>query len=328
MKNLTAVASDAKTPDDPRRRAGVEFGVPADEYRSDAAHRSSRSGAMAFRLVVSLAAFGLVLGLFALVQGGVTLAGIAMAAAAFLLVLSSVHVALGWERFVVLRMGEYNRLGGPGLFFTIPLVEYCTLRVDQRTRITPFGAEETLASDMIPLDADAVLSWVIWDPEKACSEVEDVNFAVTLAAQTALRDAIGRAAASEVVARRNQLDQEIRAAIEDKVNDWGVTVLNVEIRNIVIPQHLQQEMAQTAQAERRRDARLMLMESEATLAQLLHEASEVYRADPLAYELRRMHLAYEGVADAGSSVMVPSSYTEGFAGENASAGEKAVVKAE
>lgn len=328
MKNTPAISLNAKTPDDSRRRAGIEFGVPADEYRSDAAHRSSRSGAAAFRVVVSSVAFGVALLIAYLLSGKVTLVGIAVAAVVFAVVLSSVHVALGWERFVVLRMGKYNRLGGPGFFFTIPLVEYCTLRVDQRTRITPFGAEETLASDMIPLDADAVLSWVIWDPEKACSEVEDVNFAVTLAAQTALRDAIGRAAASEVVARRNQLDQEIRAAIEDKVNDWGVTVLNVEIRNIVIPQHLQQEMAQTAQAERRRDARLMLMESEATLAQLLHEASEVYRADPLAYELRRMHLAYEGVADAGSSVMVPSSYTEGFAGEEAPAGEKAAVKAE
>lgn len=307
-------AGAARTKEDPDARAGVEFGVPADAYRSDAGHRSSRSGVIAFRVLVAALAFVLVIGVFALaVPGGAaSIWAVVTSAIVFAAVFASVHVAQSWERFVILRLGRYNRLGGPGLFFTIPAVEYCTLRIDQRTHITPFGAEETLASDMIPLDVDAVLSWVIWDPEAACTEVEDVNFAVMLAAQTALRDAIGRAAASEVVMRRNQLDQEIRGAIEEKVSDWGVTVLSVEIRNIVIPQPLQDTMAQTAQAERRRDARLMLMESERTIAELLHDAADVYRADPIAYNLRKMHLVHEGMMDENGSLVVPAAYTQGF----------------
>lgn len=295
------------------RRAEAEFGVPADAYRSDASQRSSRVGAVGFRLILALVIAGAVLAVFALANGGISLLHMACAVVAFALAFASLHVALGWERFVVLRLGQYNRLGGPGLFFTIPLLEYCTMRVDQRTRITPFGAEETLASDMIPLDVDAVLTWCIWDPEKACTEVEDVNFAVSLAAQTALRDAIGRAAASEVVMRRNQLDAEIREAIEDKVGEWGVQVQDVEIRNIVIPQDLQDSMAMTAQAERRRDARLMLMESEATIAEVLHEAAATYYDDPIAYELRRMHLVQEGIQGEGNAMVVPAAYTDGFA---------------
>ena len=297
-----------------RHRAEMEFGVPAEAYRSDPTQRSTRSGAVLLRVLISTLVAGAVLAAIVLTKGA-TLVAVTCAVVVFALVFASVHVALGWERFVVLRMGKYNRLGGPGFFMTIPFIEYCTLRVDQRTRVTPFGAEETLAADMIPLDVDAVLLWVIWDPEKACTEVEDVNFAVSLEAQTALRDAIGRAAASEVVARRNQLDQEIQNAIEEKVNDWGVTILSVKIRNIVIPRALQETMAMSAQAERRRDARLMLIESETTIAELLHEASAVYKDDPTAYELRKMHLVHEGIIDDASAMVVPSAYTQGFVTE-------------
>ena len=298
-----------------RHRAEMEFGVPAEAYRSDPTQRSTRSGAVLLWVLISTLVAGAVLAAIVLTKGA-TLVAVTCAVVVFALVFASVHVALGWERFVVLRMGKYNRLGGPGFFMTSPFIEYCTLRVDQRTRVTPFGAEETLAADMIPLDVDAVLLWVIWDPEKACTEVEDVNFAVSLEAQTALRDAIGRAAASEVVARRNQLDQEIQNAIEEKVNDWGVTILSVKIRNIVIPRALQETMAMSAQAERRRDARLMLIESETTIAELLHEASAVYKDDPTAYELRKMHLVHEGIIDDASAMVVPSAYTQGFVTED------------
>ena len=295
------------------RRADMEFGMAADAYRSDRDRRSSRLGAVALQVVFGAVLFALILAADWRITGGVSLPGLILAAIAGLVGVSSIHVALDWERFVVLRGGRFQRLAGPGIFFTIPVLEYCTLRVDQRTQVTPFGAEETLTADVVPLDVDAVLYWVIWDPEKACTEVEDCCFAVTLTAQTALRDAIGRADVSEVIMRRDQLDEEIKQAIEDRVGDWGITVLGVEVRNIILPRSLQDVMSQEAQAERRRSARLMLMESEKMVAELLSEAAEVYRNDEIAYDLRRMHLVHEGMADENSSLVVPSAYTEGFA---------------
>lgn len=293
-------------------RTEMEFGLSADAYRSDRDRRSSRLGAVALQVVFGGVIFAAVLVAAWMALGKMTLLWLGVAVAAGLLGLSSIHVALDWERYVVLRGGKVNRLGGPGIFFTIPLLEYCTLRVDQRTQITSFGAEETLTSDVVPLDVDAVLYWVIWDPEKACSEVEDCRFAVALTAQTALRDAIGRAAASEVIMRRDQLDKEIRAAIEDRVSDWGVTVLDVEVRNIMMPKELQDVMSREAQAERRKSARITLMESERMIAEILSEVAEVYRTDEIAYELRKMHLIHEGMQEDTSSMVVPSAYTEGF----------------
>lgn len=302
-------------------RADVEFGVAADAYRSERDKRSSRLGAVGLQVVFALAVFAAALAVGWGVAGYVSLLGLVVAALLGFAALSSIHVALDWERFVVLRGGKFQRLAGPGIFFTIPVLEYCTLRVDQRTQATPFGAEETLTADVVPLDVDAVLFWVIWDPEKACTEVEDCNFAVMLTAQTALRDAIGRAAASEVIMRRDQLDEQIKQAIEDRVSDWGITVLGVEVRNIILPRALQDVMSREAQAERRRSARLTLMESEKMVAELLSEAADVYRNDEIAYDLRRMHLVHEGMQDQGNSLVVPSAYTEGFS-------EKATPKME
>lgn len=294
------------------RRANVEFGGAAEAYRSGRDRRSSRLGAVALQIAFGAVLFVGVLAICQGMRGSVTVLGLVAAAVIGLLGLSSLHVALDWERFVVLRGGKYQRLAGPGIFFTIPLLEYCTLRVDQRTQVTPFGAEETLTADVVPLDVDAVLFWVIWDPEKACTEVEDCCFAVALTAQTALRDAIGRANASDVIMRREQLDQEIKDAIEERVSAWGITVLGVEVRNIILPRSLQNVMSQEAQAERRKSARITLMESEKMVAELLAEAAEVYRNDEIAYDLRRMHLVHEGMEDEGSSLVVPSAYTEGF----------------
>ena len=302
-------------------RAEMEFGVSADAYRSDASKRSSRLGAVALQAAIAAIAFAAVIAGAWVANGRVSFAALCAAVTVGALMLSSVHVALDWERFVVLRNGKFNRLSGPGVFFTIPLVEYCTLRVDQRTRITPFGAEETLTSDIVPLDVDAVLSWVIWDPEKACTEVEDVCFAVALAAQTALRDAIGRASASEVVMRRNQLDKEIRDVIEDKVSEWGVSVFSVEIRDIIIPQALQDAMSCEAQAERRKNARITLMESERDIAKLLEQAASVYERSAMALELRKMHLLHEDMQEEGKSLVVPAAYTEGFSEKHAAKAE-------
>ena len=211
---------------DADRRAAVEFGVSADAYRSDVTKRTSRFGAEILRLALAAIIFGLALWGLAAAFGGtngptVTLVPLLLALLVGVLAYASIHVVLDWERLVILRFGKVNRVSGPGLVLTLPLIEYSTMRVDLRTRITPFGAEQTLTSDVVPLDIDAVLTWCIWDAEKAASEVEDVCFAVTLAAQTALRNAIGRASAADVIMRREQLDTEIRDAVDAKVNEWG-----------------------------------------------------------------------------------------------------------
>ncbi|MBR2790172.1 MAG: slipin family protein [Eggerthellaceae bacterium] len=296
----------------------MEFGVSADAYRSDVTRRTSRVGAEALRLVLSALVFGLALWGFAAAFGGeggpvVNLWVLLCALAVGVLAYASIHVVLDWERLVVLRFGKYNRISGPGLVLIIPLVEYSTMRVDLRTRITPFGAEETLTADVVPLDIDAVLTWCIWDPEKACTEVEDVCFAVTLVAQTALRNAIGRAAAADVVMRREQLDREIRDAVEARVSEWGASVVNVEIRDILIPQELQDTMSQEAHADRRKRARISLIESERDIAETLMEVAEIYGKPEVAYDLRKMHLVSEGVLSEGAAMVVPSAYTEGFA---------------
>ena len=300
---------------DSYRRSEMEFGVAADAYRSDPSRKATRNGAVMVTVILALAAFLAVLGAWYALTGALSLAAIVVALVVGLAVLSSVHVCLEWERAVIMRLGRFSRLAGPGIFFSIPLIEFCTLRVDQRTIATPFGAEEALTSDLVPLDVDAVLFWMIWDPEKACTEVEDCRFAVALTAQTALRDAIGRASVSNVVMRRHQLDQELQEAVEAKVTDWGITVLSVEIRDIIIPKELQGVMSLEAQAECRKNARIALMEAERDVSAILQEVAETYSHDDIALSLRKMHLTYEGMQDNGSSLVVPSAYSEGFAKE-------------
>lgn len=260
----------------------------------------------------SIAAFATVLAASIAICGELTLVGILVSVAVALAMLSSVHVCMDWERAVVMRLGKFNRLAGPGLFFTIPLLEFCTLRVDQRMNVTPFGAEEALTSDLVPLDVDAVLFWVIWDPEKACTEVEDCYFAVALSAQTALRDAIGRASLQNVVMRRHQLDQELRDAVEKKVSDWGISIVSVEVRDLIIPKELQGIMSLEAQAECRKSARITLMEAEKDLSAILDDVAQTYGHDEIALSLRKMHLTYEGMQDNDGTFVVPSAYGEGF----------------
>ena len=297
---------------DTYRRSEMEFGVAADAYRSDPAKKATRNGAVMVTVVFSIAAFAMVLAASVAICGELTLVGILVSVVVALAMLSSVHVCMDWERAVVMRLGKFNRLAGPGLFFTIPLLEFCTLRVDQRMNVTPFGAEEALTSDLVPLDVDAVLFWVIWDPEKACTEVEDCYFAVALSAQTALRDAIGRASLQNVVMRRHQLDQELRDAVEKKVSDWGISIVSVEVRDLIIPKELQGIMSLEAQAECRKSARITLMEAEKDLSAILDDAAQTYGHDEIALSLRKMHLTYEGMQDNDGTFVVPSAYGEGF----------------
>ena len=297
---------------DTYRRSEMEFGVAADAYRSDPAKKATRNGAVMVTVAFSIAAFATVLAASVAICGELTLVGILVSVVVALAMLSSVHVCMDWERAVVMRLGKFNRLAGPGLFFTIPLLEFCTLRVDQRMNVTPFGAEEALTSDLVPLDVDAVLFWVIWDPEKACTEVEDCYFAVALSAQTALRDAIGRASLQNVVMRRHQLDRELRDAVEKKVSDWGISIVSVEVRDLIIPKELQGIMSLEAQAECRKSARTTLMEAEKDLSAILDDVAQTYGHDEIALSLRKMHLTYEGMQDNDGTFVVPSAYGEGF----------------
>ena len=297
---------------DTYRRSEMEFGVAADAYRSDPAKKATRNGAVMVTVAFSIAAFATVLAASVAICGELTLVGIVVSVVVALAMLSSVHVCMDWERAVVMRLGKFNRLAGPGLFFTIPLLEFCTLRVDQRMNVTPFGAEEALTSDLVPLDVDAVLFWVIWDPEKACTEVEDCYFAVALSAQTALRDAIGRASLQNVVMRRHQLDRELRDAVEKKVSDWGISIVSVEVRDLIIPKELQGIMSLEAQAECRKSARITLMEAEKDLSAILDDVAQTYGHDEIALSLRKMHLTYEGMQDNDGTFVVPSAYGEGF----------------
>ena len=223
------------------------------------------------------------------------------------------HIAMQWEKVVIFRFGKFNRMAGPGLYLTIPFIEQTALKADQRIMVTGFGAEETLTSDLVPINVDAVLFWMVWDAKKACLEVENYYNSVSLAAQTALRDAIGRASVSEVAIRRNQLDQELQEVIEERTSVWGITVMSVEIRDIVIPQDLQEAMSAEAQAEREKNARMVLAEVEKDISSMLVDAANVYDENELAVRLRTMHLLYESAKNSGGTVVIPSAYSEGFA---------------
>jgi len=273
---------------------------------------ASRSGAILFSFVMF--AFGLTATVFAFqkLSGHIGVTALVVSVLAGALVASAVHIAQQWEKVVVLRLGKLSRVSGPGIFLTIPIVESCALRVDGRMRTTTFGAEETLTSDLVPIDVDAVLFWMVWDARLACTEVEDFERAVRMSAQTALRDAIGRESVAEVAIRRNMLDRELKKSLEEKVAPWGITILSVEIRDILMSHELQEAMSLEAQAEQRKKARITLMEAEQDIADMLQEMGEAYSKNDSALQLRAMHLLYESVRETGGTVVVPSSFSEGF----------------
>ena len=274
--------------------------------------KASRNGALAFAVVVFLVAFALVLVTAQIAFGEVTLASVVAASVVAWLVSSSIHIVLEWEKAVVLRLGKFNRVAGPGVVFTIPIIEFYTLRVDQRVATTYFGAEETLTSDLVPINVDAVLFWMVWNAKNATIEVEDYSAAVAWIAQTTMRKAIGRATVAEVATRRDQIDEELKEAIETKLNPWGITIIDVEIRDIVVPKELQEAMSLEAVAERERNARMVLAEAEKDISEMLMDASVVYDGDQDALRLRTMHLAYESVKASGGTLVIPSAFSEGF----------------
>jgi regulator of protease activity HflC (stomatin/prohibitin superfamily) len=222
----------------------------------------------------------------------------------------SPKVAKQWERAVVLRLGKYVGLRGPGLFWVIPFIETVSLWIDQRVITTNFKAEETLTSDTVPVNVDAVLFWMVYDPEKAALEVQDYARAVSWAAQTALRDIIGRTYLSDLLRGREQIEADLQKLIDERSNPWGVTVQSVEMRDIVIPASLQDAMSREAQASREKQARIILGQAEVEIANLFAEASKSYHDNPTALHLRAMNILYEGLKEKGALMLVPSTAVE------------------
>ena len=222
-------------------------------------------------------------------------------------VLFALKVASQWEKAVVLRLGKFHGLRGPGLFWIVPIVDAIPSWIDHRVMVTPFSAEKTLTKDTVPVDVDAVLFWVVWDAEKAALEVKDYQSAIAWAAQTALRDIIGRMMLADILIGRSAIDEELQHIIDERTTPWGVTVNSVEIRDIVIPQDLEDAMSRQAQAERERQARVILGESEKQIATSFAEAAESYINNPTALHLRAMNMLFEGLKEKGALVIVPSS---------------------
>jgi regulator of protease activity HflC (stomatin/prohibitin superfamily) len=227
-----------------------------------------------------------------------------------LVAMFSPKIAQQWERAVVLKFGKYVGLQGPGVFWVIPGVHTVAAWVDHRTTTTAFAAEQTLTSDAVPVNVDAVLFWTVYDAEKAALEVQDYKQAVSWASQTALRDIIGRTSLSELLAGREKIEQELQQLIDHRTTPWGVTVHSVEMRDVVIPASLQDAMSRQAQATREKQARIILGEAEVEIAKLFEKAAESYQGNPVALQLRQMNILYEGLKQKGGMMVVPSTIVD------------------
>ena len=220
------------------------------------------------------------------------------------------RIAQQWERAVVLRLGRFVGLRGPGLFWIVPFVDSVSSWIDQRTITTSFAAEQTLTSDTVPVNVDAVLFWMVHDVQKAALEVQDYSQAVSWAAQTALRDIIGRTTLTELLRGRERIEDELQHLIDQRSNPWGVTVSSVEMRDVVIPGALQDAMSREAQAAREKQARIILGQAEMEIAHSFEEAAKSYQHNPTALHLRAMNMLYEGLKEKGALMLIPSSAVE------------------
>src|SRR5262245_31030785 len=224
--------------------------------------------------------------------------------------MQSPKIAQQWERAVVLRLGRFVGLRGPGLFWIVPFVDGVSSWIDQRTITTSFAAEQTLTSDTVPVNVDAVLFWMVHDAQKAALEVQEYAQAVSWAAQTALRDIIGRTALTDLLRGRERIENELQLLIDARSNPWGITVQSVEMRDVVIPSALQDAMSREAQAAREKQARIILGEAEVEIAHSFQTASRSYRENPTALHLRAMNMLYEGLKEKGALMLVPSTAVE------------------
>jgi len=224
-----------------------------------------------------------------------------------LLIGSSIKIADQWEKAVVLRMGKFSGLKGPGLFLIIPIIDQISSFIDQRVRVTEFRAEQTLTKDTVPVNVDAVVYWTVWDVEKAALEVQEYIKAISFIAQTDLRDIIGKHELADLLQDREKIAEDLQKTLDANTNPWGITCQTVGIRDIIIPQALADAMSKQAQAERERKARVILGTAETEIAEKFAQASKEYADNPIALHLRGMNMLYEGLKEKGSMVIVPSS---------------------
>ncbi|HLX45976.1 MAG TPA: slipin family protein [Bryobacteraceae bacterium] len=224
--------------------------------------------------------------------------------------LFAIKVVNQWEKVAVLRLGRYLGLRGPGMVFIIPVVDTLSQFVDQRVRVTSVSAESSLTSDTVPVNVDAIIFWVVWNAEKSILEVENFIEAITLSAQTALRETIGRHQLADLVTERETMGHGLQQLLDEKTNPWGITVQSVEIRDVRIPGPLEDAMSRQAQAERERQARIILGDAETQISGKFAEAAKVYQENPVALHLRAMNMLYEAIKEKGSMVIVPSSAVE------------------
>ena len=224
--------------------------------------------------------------------------------------LFAVKVVQQWEKVALLRLGKYVGLRGPGLFLIVPVYETLSAYVDQRVRVATVSAESTLTRDTVPVNVDAIVFWLVWNVEKTILEVEDFVQAITLSAQTGLRESIGRHELAQMITEREVLGRELQRILDEKTNPWGITVQSVEIRDVRIPQGLEDAMSRQAQAERERQARIILGQAETEISNSFVQAAAAYAENPVALHLRAMNMLYEAIKEKGSMVIVPSSAVE------------------
>lgn len=230
---------------------------------------------------------------------------------AFSVLLSnSIHIADQWERAVVLRMGKYSGLKGPGLFMIIPIIDRVSTYIDQRVRVSAFKAEQTLTKDTVPVNVDTVVYWTVWDVEKAALEVQEYQTAIEQIAKTGLRDTIGKHELSTLLQERDKIAEDLQQVLDKNTNPWGITCQTVGIKDIAIPKDLAEAMSKEAQAERERRARVILGTAETEIAEKFSQASQKYTNNPVALHLRGMNMLFEGLKEKGSMVIVPSSALE------------------
>jgi regulator of protease activity HflC (stomatin/prohibitin superfamily) len=224
--------------------------------------------------------------------------------------LFAIKIAQQWEKVALLRFGKYIGLRGPGIFHVVPVIESISHFIDQRVRVHSVTAESTLTRDTVPVNVDAIVFWLVWNAEKSILEVENFNEAINMSAQTALRESIGRHELAQMITEREMMGRELQRILDEKTNSWGITVQSVEIRDVRIPQTLEDAMSRQAQAERERQARIILGQAETEISDKFVKAAAAYAENPVALHLRAMNMLYEAIKERGSMVIVPSSAVE------------------
>ena len=255
-------------------------------------------------LAIGCVAFGAALGVMGHFVVGAALLVVAI------LIASALKMANTWQKFVILRAGKLRGVKGPGLFLIVPVIDNVVAIIDERIQTTAFSAEQALTKDTVPVNVDAIIFWLVWNAEKSVLEVMDFDNAITMSAQTALRESIGRHDLAQMITERELLGKELQRILDEKTNPWGITVQSVEIRDVHIPQALEDAMSRQAQAERERQARIILGTAETEIAAKFSEASMAYVNNPVALHLRAMNMLYEAIKEKGAMVIVPSTAVE------------------